>query len=84
MIYTVATFVEKFVIDSFMTFSPEVTSLTFADAIIVLFWSITLSLIVSIIRFPAFARLRPPILVRHPSFSIYCFLREPVSPASSA
>ncbi|UYP44153.1 hypothetical protein NEF87_000438 [Candidatus Lokiarchaeum ossiferum] len=48
MINTATTFVGKFIEDSFMTFSPEVTSLTFADAVIVLFWSITLSLIVSI------------------------------------
>ncbi|QEE17950.1 DUF4956 domain-containing protein [Promethearchaeum syntrophicum] len=41
-------FIEKFFEDSFLTFSPEVSSLTFSDAIIVLFWSISLSMIVSI------------------------------------
>ncbi len=42
------TFINKFIEDSFSTFNPNVISLTFSDALIVLFWSITLSLIVSI------------------------------------
>lgn len=41
-------FISKFIEDSFQTFNPEISSLTLSDAVIVLFWSITLSMIVSI------------------------------------
>ncbi len=40
-------FFSKFVEDSFLNFSPEFTSTTFLDAIIVLFWSIILSIVVA-------------------------------------
>lgn len=43
------TFFQKFIEDSFQTFNPDVTSLVFADAIISMFWSITLSMIIAMV-----------------------------------
>lgn len=43
------TFLQKFIQDSFQTFNPELTSLTFADGMICMFWSILLSFSIAVV-----------------------------------